>query len=114
MKKINDPWIDEWERALSCKINTFYVYTLKFKDRTAYVGISQNPENRLIQHIKRSCNSEVKKRMVLNMEYEFEIGEAIYEKSELVKETAQMQRMKKMGYSVLNSRKGGGIGYVSK
>lgn len=108
-----DNFIEEWERILTPKEDLLNeavtLYAIEFGDNSVYVGISRNPEARHIQHQKKSCNSEVRKR-IGKIHYRFVIDQTITLKEELSKENILMEKYKSKGFLVLNKRSGGGLG----
>ncbi len=91
-----------------------YLYVIFFNDvkKSAYVGLSINPNNRLISHCKKSSNICVRTLMAShNITYTIKLSNHFYNINQIgAEENLLIKKIKHAGYNVLNKIRGGGLG----
>jgi len=88
-----------------------FIYTIEFENNSVYVGLTCDLDRRKSQHIKKSSNRYVNEFINNNIKFIFKSDNVLYNKYDAIEiECSLIEKYKNDGYTVLNIRKGGGLG----
>jgi len=89
----------------------FSIYVIEFNDRTAYIGLSINPNRRYLEHL-RITTDPVYQHILLTGEkpYLVILEEGLDRHEAATQEKYCLKVYEDLGYHILNKRDGGGLG----
>ena len=107
-------WLDDVcsHMTLQGSLYKRYVYKASFDDNSVYIGLTFNFNKRKLEHLSVN-NSTVYKHMIktgLDPKFELVTNELLSREEAVKLECNLIDEYKKLGFNVLNSIKGGGLG----